>query len=666
MILPYPSSHARRHASGVNDDARLQVPVVFLIVFLAVETLIKRNMAISAARRSIILRGLSFTGTGLTFLDHYEPLARGDWAIHRGAAIYFEGVENSLIDDCNFDSLGGNAVLLSGYNRHNAITHSRFKHIGDSAVAFVGRPEAVRMYLTWDDEELLGKSWQQMRKQMDLMPGPKTPDYPEDCSVEDSVMSDIGEFGKQTAGVVISMSHRITVSHCTIYNTPRAGVCINDGTWGGHIVEHCDIWETVRETGEHGPFNAWGRERQWLTEKGGADGMDRSLVLLDAMDTTHIRNNRIANFRKTISAGNWTIDLDDGSSNYAIYNNLSLGSTLKLREGYFRKVWNNIHVSPVEIGFHVWPPDSEDEFYNNITVVSGARPGQQQATESLVRPARMPLKLPWGKLIDRNLYWNVNSRTFVAADMNWDEWRKAGHDRSSSFADPQFIDPLHGDYRVQENSPALKLGFKNFPMDEFGHRMTRITPFGGEFEQIVSVILKADARGGEVRYTLDGTAPSHLSTRYETPITITATTTLRAGTFNNRLKVGSEEMAHFTRVEKVVSPSWLVELLRPGSAVRLESATNKSKQLWMGAIVKNVRNDPELIDATGGQDFGVFLESVPESSIIARWGLLRSDVIVEFDGKKIEDIEQLLSLAERIPSRVVVVRGYRKQTIQTQ
>jgi S1-C subfamily serine protease len=31
-----------------------------------------------------------------------------------------------------------------------------------------------------------------------------------------------------------------------------------------------------------------------------------------------------------------------------------------------------------------------------------------------------------------------------------------------------FIDPAKGDFRVREDSPALKLGFKNFPMDRFG------------------------------------------------------------------------------------------------------------------------------------------------------------------------------------------------------
>jgi len=31
-----------------------------------------------------------------------------------------------------------------------------------------------------------------------------------------------------------------------------------------------------------------------------------------------------------------------------------------------------------------------------------------------------------------------------------------------------FVDPSTGDYRVRDGSPALTIGFKNFPMDKFG------------------------------------------------------------------------------------------------------------------------------------------------------------------------------------------------------
>jgi hypothetical protein len=41
----------------------------------------------------------------------------------------------------------------------------------------------------------------------------------------------------------------------------------------------------------------------------------------------------------------WDIDLEDGSSNYLIYNNLCLNGGIKLREGVSRVVENNIMVN---------------------------------------------------------------------------------------------------------------------------------------------------------------------------------------------------------------------------------------------------------------------------------------------------------------------------------
>ena len=51
---------------------------------------------------------------------------------------------------------------------------------------------------------------------------------------------------------------------------------------------------------------------------------------------------------------------------------------------------------------------------------------------------------------------------------NLQEWREHGFGENSIHADPMFVDPENGDYRVKPESPALKLGFKNFDMDKFG------------------------------------------------------------------------------------------------------------------------------------------------------------------------------------------------------
>ncbi|MGD8241023.1 MAG: chitobiase/beta-hexosaminidase C-terminal domain-containing protein, partial [Armatimonadota bacterium] len=492
----------------------------------------------------INLRGLHFTQTQTTFMDDYDDIARGDWAIHRGGAVYLTGAEDCRIDDCLFEQVGGNGLFVDGYNRRVNVAGCYFTGTGDSAVCFVGWPEAVRDYQTWSKgvEEIT-----------DLEPGPKSPDYPAQCSVRNSIMHDVGVYGKQTSAILVSMSLEIAMSHCTIYNIPRAGVTINDGAWGGHILEHCDIWETVRETGEHGPFNGWGRERFWK-------GLRKDLVHLDAIKPVIIRGNRIRNFRQSVSAGNWTIDLDDGCSNYEIYSNLSLGSTLKLRDGYFRHAWNNIHVSGVPLGWHCWPRESGDVFERNINVITGAAAGADRPQTNQLRPARMP-DHPWGERMGPNLWWNVNTKEFSLAGMDWEQYRARGYGEGSVVADPLFVDPAKGDYRVKPGSPALAIGFENFPMDQFGHEQTRIEPFGGEFEESTEVTLRPDARGGRVRYTLDGRKPSPKSRLYRRPLTLAETVTVRAQTFEDGLPVGFEATAVFTKVDRVEHPTWFQSLM---------------------------------------------------------------------------------------------------------
>lgn len=631
-----------------------------LIEGVSTKDLIAVRGTAAAPVRHLAFRGLTFTQTRLTFMENYEPVSRGDWAIHRGGAFFVEGAEDIAIEDCDFDHVGGNAVFLSAYNRRVVVRGCRFFHTGESAVACVGSPAAVRNYQTWDDQDLFGKKWIADPAKIDPTPGPRTPDYPADCIVENCTMSEIGDFGKQVAGVFIAMSHRITVRHCTIYGTARAGICINDGTWGGHLIADCDIWDTIRETGEHGPFNSWGRDRMWLRE----GGLRKELVALDALDPTVIRHNRIANYRPSVSAGNWTIDLDDGSSRYEITDNLNLGSTLKLRDGFLRTVWNNIFVSAVPLGFHVWPAESGDRLFQNITVVAGARPGQLEAEATLIRPIRMR-DATWAAGMDRNLYWNVNTGAFRVEGDDWAAWQAKGFDRNSLFADPQFIDPLSGNYHVRATSPAIALGFKNFPMDGFGHRMTRIAPFGGEFLDRIAITLTPDARGGEVRYTLDGSEVTAASPRYTQPLDVAATTLVQARTFHDGRPLGFVESARFTKVAQLTRPSWL-QVLTAGAAPG-PKAQKPTTHAWLGATLQPVAGDGDLIDATGGQDFGLFVREAPKKSAALRAGLRTSDVISTANGQPLRqwaDLERTLREAAGESVRLTVRRNQTTLTLE--
>ena len=399
--------------------------------------------------RGITLRGFRIAHTAMTVLEPYENLLRGDWAIHRGAAIFLEGTEDCSVEGCSFDAVGGNAVFISNYARRDTIRDCTVAEAGDSAFCIVGNLAAVRSPSTWQ---------KQLRDVPDKTPGPASPNHPADCLVANNHVHHIGVFGKQVAGVFISMAEKITVSHNTIHDVPRAAICINDGSWGGHVVEFNDLYNTVRETGDHGPFNSWGRDRHWSVR---GDANKKKYCQLDSRSTTIIRNNRMHHDR----GHSWGIDLDDGSSNYHLLNNLCLGMSFKLREGFFRVVENNICVTYTPPGFHVWYQGCDDVIRRNIIVhLSG-----DQAYHFIRADPKN------AKELDYNVFYNAVGEpriTGVGRPIPFAEWQERGFDKHSLFADPLFVDPAKGDYSVKPESPALKLGFKNFPMDQFGANPT--------------------------------------------------------------------------------------------------------------------------------------------------------------------------------------------------
>ena len=387
----------------------------------------------------IKLSGLTFRHAARTVMDTKEPLMRSDWAIYRGGAVFYEGTEDCTLEDCHLDQVGGNAVFANNFNRRLTVRGCRIAKAGASGVCFVGDPKAARSPL-FNYNEL------NRLEEIDRTPGPKSNNYPADCLVEDCLIYLTGRVEKQTAGVLIELAQSITVRHCSIYDMPRAGINIGDGCWGGHVIEFCDVFDTVKETGDHGSFNSWGRDRYWRPNVNEVNAWVKEvpeLPRLDAVKPVTLRNNRWR------CDHGWDIDLDDGSSFYVITNNLCLHGGLKNREGYGRVVENNIMVG-ASFDPHVWFNPCGDVFRHNI-IWGDYRPAVMH------RP-------PWGQEMDNNLVHKEGAATAPALKLQ----KQSGRDEHSIIADAQFIDPSKGDYRVKPGSPALALGFVNFPMDQFG------------------------------------------------------------------------------------------------------------------------------------------------------------------------------------------------------
>jgi hypothetical protein len=388
---------------------------------------------------AIELRGFTFKHSLRTFMETREPLLRSDWRIYRGGAVFLTGTEDCKVSGCFLDQLGGNAIFASGYNRRLVLSGCHIARTGASGVCFVGSPATVRSPLSEFSKT-------RTLAEIDTTPGPRSNEYPKDYTVEDTLIYLTGRVEKQSAPVEISMAESITVRHCSVYEVPRAGINIRDGTWGGHHIDFCDVFDTVKETSDHGAFNSWGRDRWWRLEGVDLDtaiaSSERLLPVLDA-----IRPTILSNSRWRCDHG-WDIDLDDGSSNYQIRNNLCLNGGIKLREGFYRVCENNVMVNNT-LHPHVWFNDSEDIFRNNIVFAA-------------YKPIRMR---NWGGYIDFNFLHEPGlQQVTLATELQ----QLSGQDEHSLCGDALFRNPAAGDYQVGDQSPALKLGFMNFSTDQFG------------------------------------------------------------------------------------------------------------------------------------------------------------------------------------------------------
>ncbi len=377
--------------------------------------------------------GLHFKRSVRTFMKNRDKLMRSDWTIYRGGAVFFEGTEHCSINSCEFSQIGGNAIFMNAYNHYSSISGCHIHDIGANAICFVGDTSAVR------NAKFVPYGPPVSDAELDLTPGPKNNLYPAFCFADNNLIHDFGKVEKQVAGVEISIAVFITVSHNSIYDCPRAGINIGEGAFGGHVIEFNDVFNTVLETADHGSFNSWGRDRFWMVSNRRTEARvekNLSAILLDIVAPIVIRNNRMR------CDHGWDIDLDDGSSYYKVYNNLSLKGGIKLREGYYRTVENNICVNN-SLHPHVWLKNSGDVVRGNIF-------------GSSMFPIRVDY---WGNEVDFNWY---------STEADLEKTQENGVDKNGKFGDPYFINPEEGDFRVDIQSSLFELGWKNFPMNMFG------------------------------------------------------------------------------------------------------------------------------------------------------------------------------------------------------
>ena len=191
------------------------------------------------------------------------------------------------------------------------------------------------------------------------------------------------------------------------------------------------------------------------------------------------------------------IYLDNHTSNCLVYGNIfecNQYRGVRLNGGRNNLVENNIIADCGEEegslcvnnpgDWPIWPQMKgfmiANRFCRNICLTRDLK--EMKIIEIQDRPQDIPRALAES---DYNLFFNTDGGQYTVMfrgsgapggsfdkwrELGFAEWQVMGNDAHSLIADPLFVDPAAGDYRLRPESPALALGFVPIPVERIGIR----------------------------------------------------------------------------------------------------------------------------------------------------------------------------------------------------
>jgi len=369
----------------------------------------------------ICFRGIRFADTNATpfGVSHHTPQAE----LQAPVSLHFCNADRVSFEDCTFENLGGYALWLAKGCNACRVEYCRFLHCAAGAVR-IG---------------------------------------------EEKRPADKSEF---CDGHVFRNNR---IENCGEHYLGSAGIWI--GQSGHNILAHNDIsgplqWAiSVGWNWAYFPLNRSCSNRitdNFIHELGtGELGTHGAIYILGVAPDTLIEGNYIRNVYATKhwGAGEGII-LDNGCAGITIQNNIitkavagGWGCNFNCFGNIIR---NNIFCfgRKYQLTRYGDPPDSDKEpangeiFTQNIVLWE----------EGPLFPAKWP---SFRTLWDYNLYWNTaGSVEFTGMDLA--QWQALGLDEHSVVADPMFRDANHEDFTLPEDSPALRIGFEPFSLDQVG------------------------------------------------------------------------------------------------------------------------------------------------------------------------------------------------------
>lgn len=378
--------------------------------------------------RGLVIRDITFKDVGFehTALPIGNGIGNFQAAMNvKDSAITGKGVEALRLVNCRVAHTGGHGMMLWDGSRDVSVEHSIFEDLGAGAIGFSGANSTK-------DEDGIN----------------------EGLTVRDSIIRHGGRVVQGAIGVWIGHARDCLVEHNDIYDFYYTGISCG-WTWG--------YGETICRRNRIA-FNRVHHIGQGVLSDMGA------IYTLGDNGRSEVCNNWVSDVDGYADNGSPTFGMytDEGSRGFLFASNLVENCRYcALHQHYGR---DNVFVNNVCVGFE------------NCAVLRSR--SERHVTMALTnnvfwwRSSKTMAYSGWGSFedmlkdlpADGNIYWckggPITNTAFKGGD--WLSWQKGGNDRRGAVADPLFFDAEHGDWRLHEDSLALKAGFVPFDWKEAG------------------------------------------------------------------------------------------------------------------------------------------------------------------------------------------------------
>jgi hypothetical protein len=180
----------------------------------------------------VTLAGLGFRDQRGGMMERWTVPSGGDWGLRPTGAVSVADSERVTVADALFARTDGNAVYLGGYARNVTVADSEFAWIGMSAVASLGTTD-------FDDGTAGTQPWGTVMTGL--------------------FVHELGLVQKQSSAYFSGRTPLARLEASVMFNGPRAMININDDYGGGSNYTRNLLFNTCRESGDHGGINSWSR-----------------------------------------------------------------------------------------------------------------------------------------------------------------------------------------------------------------------------------------------------------------------------------------------------------------------------------------------------------------------------------------------------------------------